>query len=488
MRNKIWMIGLMFVFLTMNMSLAASYNTWLGPSGLFGIYSADTLHKGDLAFSFYFNNFDREITALYDSEDYSLDYTYLSLPIAYGITDKLELSVSPLYAMVRSELDKDTDGMGDTYLNLKANFLEVEEDYGLGAVAFAKFPTADEEERLGTGEADYGVVLIGSKLFGNIGCHLNVGYRFVGEPDNAEFDNQFTYGLGVNAALNESLDLIAELSGETAYDPMADQDPLDLSAGARFKFENGMVLGGGLRYAFNMLDSNCPVGGFFQIGMNFGTAPPAQPTPQPIPTLECDVESNEVIQDQVTRVVVKAFDTSGTKLTYSWTTTGCKLEPKETEATFITEGCKPGKYTVTCTVKNELGYTANCSVNITVVPKPEKKAPKLVEFVVPFKKGDRVDNIAKAILDDAAMEIKKYPNVKVSIVGHSDSDGSEDANMKIGMKRAENVKKYLVERHKIESDRFIVTSEGESNPIADNKTAEGKKLNRRAVVSMSIEQ
>jgi OmpA-OmpF porin, OOP family len=46
----------------------------------------------------------------------------------------------------------------------------------------------------------------------------------------------------------------------------------------------------------------------------------------------------------------------------------------------------------------------------------------------------------------------------------------------------------LIERHKIEADRLIVESAGESQPIADNKTAAGKKQNRRVEVIMMVEQ
>ena len=59
-----------------------------------------------------------------------------------------------------------------------------------------------------------------------------------------------------------------------------------------------------------------------------------------------------------------------------------------------------------------------------------------------------------------------------------DNIGSEDYNMKLGQKRADAVKDYLVARG-ISADRLSTRSFGESMPIADNKTADGRAINRR---------
>ena len=468
----------------------ASDVTWLGPTGLFSIYDATTLPGGGFAGSLYFRNIDREFDT-YDDENMSIDYSYLTLPLAYGLTDRLELSVAPQYLSVRSEMRDDPDGMGDVYVNLKANLFLEKDVWGLAAVAYGKIPTADEDEGLGTGEADYGLTLAASKFFSRGGLHLNAGYRFIGEPDGVEFDDQVVYGLGMNAALTDSLDLIAELTGETAYADYMD-DQLDLTVGARFGFESGMCLGGGVTYAFGMDDSNCPVGGFFQVGIKLGKAKPTPkatpvPTPPPVPSVECSSVSSDIFVGETTRMTATATDPMGSPLTYKWTTTGCKIEPNGSEAVFSAKGCKPGTYTVTVLVQNDKGYNDSCTMSVMVSEKPAPKVPVRLELpVVPFKKGTRVDNVAKAILDDIAVQIKKYPGVKVTLMGYSDSVGSEKENIKIGMQRAENVKKYLVERHAIESDRLMVESGGETNPIGDNNTADGRKMNRRVEVIMMV--
>jgi flagellar motor protein MotB len=67
----------------------------------------------------------------------------------------------------------------------------------------------------------------------------------------------------------------------------------------------------------------------------------------------------------------------------------------------------------------------------------------------------------------------------VKIVGHTDSDGDDAANQKLSQERAEAVKTILADQYGIDKDKLTTEGRGESQPIADNKTAEGKAQNRR---------
>ncbi len=80
------------------------------------------------------------------------------------------------------------------------------------------------------------------------------------------------------------------------------------------------------------------------------------------------------------------------------------------------------------------------------------------------------------------MLLKDNPSIKVEIGGHTDSGGSEAANLKISEKRALSVKKYLEDKFNISSDRMTVKAYGSSRPIADNKIQEGRSKNRRVEV------
>lgn len=85
-------------------------------------------------------------------------------------------------------------------------------------------------------------------------------------------------------------------------------------------------------------------------------------------------------------------------------------------------------------------------------------------------------------LIDYVIELKsflsQYPNKKVHVVGHTDSEGDAIFNYNIGLKRAQFVKDFLISQQ-IEPYKIIAESKGETEPIADNISREGKSLNRR---------
>ena len=77
--------------------------------------------------------------------------------------------------------------------------------------------------------------------------------------------------------------------------------------------------------------------------------------------------------------------------------------------------------------------------------------------------------------------LKENPNIKVEIGGHTDV-GSDKAAMAISVKRAESVKKYLMDKFNISGDRLMVKGYGKTKPIADNSTKEGRAKNRRVEI------
>ena len=90
---------------------------------------------------------------------------------------------------------------------------------------------------------------------------------------------------------------------------------------------------------------------------------------------------------------------------------------------------------------------------------------------------------AKAKLDDLASKIKAITLEVIIAVGHTDSDASDAYNQKLSVKRAESVKAYLVSKG-IEANRVYTEGKGEKQPVADNKTKEGKAKNRRVEIEV----
>jgi outer membrane protein OmpA-like peptidoglycan-associated protein len=86
---------------------------------------------------------------------------------------------------------------------------------------------------------------------------------------------------------------------------------------------------------------------------------------------------------------------------------------------------------------------------------------------------------SRPALEEAAQILKDNPTIKVEIQGHTDSKGSDAYNLKLSTKRAQAVVNYLVQNLGIDVSRLTARGYGESHPVADNETEEGRSLNRR---------
>jgi OOP family OmpA-OmpF porin len=93
-------------------------------------------------------------------------------------------------------------------------------------------------------------------------------------------------------------------------------------------------------------------------------------------------------------------------------------------------------------------------------------------------------------IDNLAGVMKQYPDLNVVIEGHTDSMGTAAYNKKLSQRRAESVKKYMVEKGGIDANRIKAIGFGEEKPIASNDTDEGRQQNRRveAAVDYLIEK
>ena len=89
----------------------------------------------------------------------------------------------------------------------------------------------------------------------------------------------------------------------------------------------------------------------------------------------------------------------------------------------------------------------------------------------------------KAKLDDLVAKVKNISLEVIIAVGHTDAIGTDAYNQKLSVRRAEAVKAYLVSKG-IEKNRVYTEGKGEKQPIADNKTKEGRAKNRRVEIEV----
>lgn len=144
----------------------------------------------------------------------------------------------------------------------------------------------------------------------------------------------------------------------------------------------------------------------------------------------------------------------------------------------------PQEQTVVCNGCDQIsaGVTQEDDVIwIRMTPAPQETIidAKNFDFDKAILKGD----LSK--LSVIADKMKADPQLVADIIGHTDSIGKKSYNYKLGLKRANAVKRWLVSQG-INGSRIITSSKGENNPIASNKTREGRALNRRAVITINV--
>ncbi len=100
--------------------------------------------------------------------------------------------------------------------------------------------------------------------------------------------------------------------------------------------------------------------------------------------------------------------------------------------------------------------------------------------------SDVIRVISYPILDKVVDVLQNNPDYLLKISGHTDSQGNDDANLILSNKRAQSTKRYIVE-HGIDEARLDAIGYGETKPVADNETAEGRKQNRRVEFKIIFE-
>ena len=151
-------------------------------------------------------------------------------------------------------------------------------------------------------------------------------------------------------------------------------------------------------------------------------------------------------------------------------------------------GCHPGS----APGSNAIRYRWRSSSTTARAAGIEAETRKLIfETVLSEDRGQF--KLGKSVLpDDATSALDTMVNtlkadkkaVWVEIEGHTDNTGDKMYNEKLGLARAEAVKRYLYEKHQIPLHKINVISYGEEKPVAPNNTRDGRAQNRRVVIKV----
>ncbi len=112
---------------------------------------------------------------------------------------------------------------------------------------------------------------------------------------------------------------------------------------------------------------------------------------------------------------------------------------------------------------------------------PMEEINLLVEFAFD---SDTIKDSHVSRVTDMADFMKRHPETRIRIEGHTDSKGPAAYNEALSLRRAEVVRQILVKEHGIDAERIEAVGKGESEPVADNSTVEGRQENRRVVAEV----
>jgi outer membrane protein OmpA-like peptidoglycan-associated protein len=380
-----------------------------------------------------------------------------------------------------------------------------------------------------TNDWDGHINLVGSREFGKVfELSGTAGAILRGDPDEFKVSDGIQWGLGASFPSRSPLRAIVEWQGEfvinqetlvlappyTAEDgsiaPVLSKisDPTDFKAGLVWQSSRNIFVHGGFNYSAGTGDqmiagrniSHTGWGFDLRVGWHPGVTPPRErvrviketttvtntvtppPAPPPAranrnPDLGVGITCNPCVVDvgRTSQLTATATDPDGDPVTMQWAAPQGTLSTQTGNNTTWTAPNQPGNVPITVTASDNRDGRATATTTIQVVRRTE------IVFEDVHFDFDRFNLRPDAlkILDDAVAKLQANPDIQVTVEGHCDSIGSQQYNLALGERRASSARDYLVSRG-IAASRLRTVSFGEDRPAANNNTAQGRALNRRA--------
>ena len=196
------------------------------------------------------------------------------------------------------------------------------------------------------------------------------------------------------------------------------------------------------------------------------------------PTISCTANPTTIKPGESATITATAMSPQNRPLTYSYTATAGSVNGSGNSATFASTGAPTGTTQITCNVSDDKGHTANANTSVTITapyvpPAPHTQALCSITFNKDKKRPTRVDNEAKACLDEVALDLQKQADAKAVVVGESDAKEKAKTAKEQAIQakhkhpkpviddaaqRGVNTKDYLVTEKGIDASRITVAT------------------------------
>jgi outer membrane protein OmpA-like peptidoglycan-associated protein len=519
---------------------AQNFEPTIGPHGIFTVEGASTVGHlkpwGGLTFSYLsepvVSRKDDGTTEPVVDEQFAMD-----LRGAVGFFGRTQLGVHvPMYLANTVELDGESlsgASVGDLSIQPKVRILDRNDmPLGLGALFDVTVPTGNSQSFVGAAGPTVTPEILVDDSYGRVVLATNLGVRF--QPDrtfrNLETGHTFTYRVGAKYRFVEGLlHMGGEIYGET---PLANfgaksTSPVEGLLGIDVMTDIGLAVSGGAGAGIAP-GIGAPEFRAF-LGVSYpGVNRDADNDGVPDDEDDCPEEPEDIdgfedadgcpdtdndgdgIADRADECPNKAEDKNGFK-----DMDGCPDATSDTDGDGIADradecpnkaededgyrdgdGCPDPDSDGDDIADNEDECPNKPGLKANDGCPPDKKKAVLGETVIQVKAEIRFETESadlkgpsSDILDQVGLVLRTNDQIeKLEIQGHADARGTDEFNQKLSERRAESVKRYLVEEAGVSADRLVAKGYGEKLPAAPNETAEDQARNRRVAFKILEER
>ncbi len=217
------------------------------------------------------------------------------------------------------------------------------------------------------------------------------------------------------------------------------------------------------------------------------------------PTISCSASPDTIKPGETSTITSTAVSPQNLPLTYSYSVAEGQgsITGNGTTAVYSSTGAPTGAVGITCNVSDNKGNTASANTTVNIVappppPKPTTQALCSINFITDKRRPTRVDNEAKACLDQVAIDLQQQPDAKVVVVGESDAHEKDITAREekyaerhhrahveyFAAQRAVNTKDYLVVDKGIDPSRITaVTNDTDGQQVLDYLVPAGADFN-----------